>query len=321
MANATDSQIVEIVPDGDIILVVGPDKTKLRVKSMLLMAASKPFSVMLGPNWKEGHDMRHRNGPFELLLPDDDATALEIICSVIHFQNDRIQQTLPASDVLAVAIAADKYDCLNSLQFASEVWLRELEVKPRDLMLLTAAAYLFQNPQAFKEHTASLVLNHHGSYLSLFGEDTGDILPWEILHLLEEQRGFARLQLADILIRGIRFGFCYSGCGWTGNGYTYAYMKKLENEHLFPAQFSHMPISKALEKAEIMSDPRLWGQRKACTKARDHTVPGLQPNVNVGRGQLNKLIGLCLECVRGGSRSSICKEPSHTSHRLHGRFV
>ncbi|KAG8664557.1 uncharacterized protein FPOAC1_013338 [Fusarium poae] len=93
MDNATDTsidKIVEIVSDGDILLVVGQGKTKLRVKSMLMKAISSPFSAMLGPNWKEGHDMRHHDGPYQLSLPDDNATALEIICSVIHFQNDRI---------------------------------------------------------------------------------------------------------------------------------------------------------------------------------------------------------------------------------------
>ncbi|KAF5544662.1 hypothetical protein FMEXI_6491 [Fusarium mexicanum] len=181
MEGSTDNrttQAVEIVPDGDVILVVGSGKAKLRVKSILLMAASKPFSAMLGPNWKKGHDMRNHNGPHEVLLPDDDATVLKIICSVIHFQNDKIPQTLPASDVLAVAIAADKYDCLNALQFASDSWLRELKVKPRDLTLLTAAAYLFQNAQAFREITAALVLNHDRSYLALSGEETGTILPF-----------------------------------------------------------------------------------------------------------------------------------------------
>lgn len=74
---------------------------------MLLMAVSKPFSAMLGPDCKETHDMRHHNGPFEVSLPNDNATALEIICSVIHFQNDKIPGTLAAGDVLAVAVAAD----------------------------------------------------------------------------------------------------------------------------------------------------------------------------------------------------------------------
>ncbi|PNP78640.1 hypothetical protein FNYG_07986 [Fusarium nygamai] len=179
MANEIVSQIVDIVPDGDIILVVGPDKTKLRVKSMLLMAASKPFAAMLGPNWKEGHDMRQHSGSHGVLLPDDNATAMEIICSVIHFQNDKIPQTLPASDVLAVALAADKYDCLNAIQLAQKAWLRELKVKPEDLMLLAAAAYLIQNAQAFREITAALVLNHHGSYLDLAEEIAVSIMPWE----------------------------------------------------------------------------------------------------------------------------------------------
>ncbi|CVL08701.1 uncharacterized protein FMAN_06860 [Fusarium mangiferae] len=179
MANTTGPQMVKIVPDGDIILVVGSDKTKLLIKSILLRAASKPFSAMLGPNWREGHDMRYHNGPFELPLPEDNATAMEIICSVIHFQNDKIPQILPASDVLAVAIAADKYDCMNALQFASKAWLRELKVKPEDLMLLAAAAYLFGDAKAFREITAALVLNHQGSYLSLSGENGGFIIPWE----------------------------------------------------------------------------------------------------------------------------------------------
>ncbi|SCN87432.1 uncharacterized protein FFB20_10243 [Fusarium fujikuroi] len=101
------------------------------------------------------------------------------MCSVIHFQNDKIPQTLPASDVLAVAIAADMYDCTKALQFASKSWLRELKAKPEDLMLLAAAAYLVRNAQSFREITAALVLNHHGSYVALSGEDTASIMPWE----------------------------------------------------------------------------------------------------------------------------------------------
>jgi hypothetical protein len=179
MDNATDKSR-EIVSDGDILLVVGPDKTRLRVKSMLLMAASNPFSTMLGPNWKEGHDMRHHHGPFEVSLPDDNATALEMICSIIHFQNDKIPRTLAAADVLAVAVAADKYDCLNALNFASKTWLRECKGNPEDLMLLATAAYLFRNAQAFKELTSDLVLNHLGSYLGLGGKEVESVLPWEV---------------------------------------------------------------------------------------------------------------------------------------------
>jgi hypothetical protein len=40
------SAIVEIAADGDVILVVGPEKVKLCVHSLFLKAASKPFSAM-----------------------------------------------------------------------------------------------------------------------------------------------------------------------------------------------------------------------------------------------------------------------------------
>ncbi|KAI1040025.1 hypothetical protein LB505_006030 [Fusarium chuoi] len=306
MANTTSAPIVEIVPDGDIILVVGSDKKKLLVKSVLLMAVSKPFSVMLGPNWKEGHDMRyHHNGPFELTLPEDNATAMEIICSVIHFQNDRIPQILLASDVLAVAIAADKYDCMNALQFASRVWIREQKGKSEDLMLLTAAAYLFGDARAFKEATAALVLNHHGSYLTLAGEDAGSIMPWEVLYLLEEQRGFARLQLADILISGVNFGNCPGYCGWQDR-YTHSYIKKLDAEDLWPAHLFNMSISRALEKADMMPDPVPREKGKPCSTARSHTDPNYRAFRNLRVERLKGEIGLCLECVQGGSNTFEC---------------
>jgi hypothetical protein len=54
------------------------------------MAASKPFSAMLGLHWKEGHDMRDYDGPFELPLPDDDAAALKVIYSIIYYQNEKV---------------------------------------------------------------------------------------------------------------------------------------------------------------------------------------------------------------------------------------
>lgn len=123
MENITDAKpdtIVEIASDGDLIVVVGSEETKLRVHSMLMMAVSKPFSVMLGPDWKEGHGIRDHDGLSELSLPDDDAVALEIICSIIHYQNKKVPRTLPACDFLAVAVVADKYGCMDALTFASE---------------------------------------------------------------------------------------------------------------------------------------------------------------------------------------------------------
>lgn len=176
----TPSIVVNIATDGDVILVVGPEKAKLRVQSLFLKAVSKPFSVMFGPDWKEGHDMLDRRAPVELSLPEDNASALKLICAIIHHRNKKVPQSLTAGDVLGVAVTADKYNCVHALKFASSSWLRPGKNEAGDLILLTAAAYLFQNAQAFNEITRALILNHDGPYFALSCEKVESALPWRV---------------------------------------------------------------------------------------------------------------------------------------------
>lgn len=171
---------IEIAADGDVILVVGPEMVKLRVHSLFLKAVSKPFSTMFEPDWKEGDNMLGRDGPVELLLPEDNAAAMKLICAIIHHQNKRIPQTLPASDVLGIAVTADKYDCVDALKFASENWLLPRKNKAGDLMLLTAAAYLFRNAQAFKEITKAMILTHSDPYLALSCKEVESAMTWRV---------------------------------------------------------------------------------------------------------------------------------------------
>ncbi|QYT00376.1 BTB domain-containing protein [Trichoderma simmonsii] len=206
METPNDTQtntIVEIAPDGDLILIVGPEEAKLHVDSMMLRAASKLFSAMFGPNWKEGRDLLNGDRLTEIPLPEDNAAAMKIICSVIHHQRSEVPRTLAAGDVLAVAVAADKYDCVEALELASDRWLRPSGDEAGNLMLLTAAAYLFQNAQAFKELTKALILDYKDPYLTLSCKEVESAMPWKVFCLLEEQRGSARLRVADILMAGL----------------------------------------------------------------------------------------------------------------------
>ncbi|KAH7019591.1 hypothetical protein EDB80DRAFT_600972 [Ilyonectria destructans] len=316
MENPRDTQtntVVEIAPDGDLILIVGPEETKLHIHSMLLIAVSKPFSAMFGPDWKEGHDMLDRNGPAELLLPEDNAAALKIICSIIHHQNREVPQTLAAGDVLAVAVTADKYDCVHALRFASESWLRPSRDEASNLMLLTAAAYLFQNAQAFKEITRALILDYDGPYLALSCKEVESAMTWRVFCLLEEQRGFARLKVAEILIAGVNdgTGLCVHKCGWTSK-YAYAYIKLLEREDLWPAHLPHISISKALESAERMPDPIPEESSTACTYEYKHAAPAYRRSRSWSLDIFNKSVGLCLHCVRSGSMYSSCSQRPHS---------
>ncbi|KAI3573851.1 hypothetical protein IWW34DRAFT_634180 [Fusarium oxysporum f. sp. albedinis] len=319
MENPTGTKpntVVEIASNGDLVLIVGPEETKLRVRSTLLMAASKPFSVMLGPDWKEGHNMHNQHGPFELPLPDDNATALKIVCSIIHHQNEKVPQTLAASDILAIAVVADKYLCMNALKFASETWLRTFGSEPYNLMLLTASAYLFRNAQAFSEITRALVLEYDGSYLALRTDEVESIMPWRIFCkysktcLLEEQRGFARLEVSQILIAGGGTSSCCHNSGWTSK-YAYAYMKLLETKGLWPGALSHISISKALEKAERMPDPVPEERSTQCQYAYKHEPPAYREHRRWKLDSLNKTIGLCLPCTRLERTDSNCSNPSH----------
>ncbi len=172
--------VVEIAPDGDLILVVGPEKARLHVHSMFLRAASEPFSAMFRRHWKEGHDLLNSDGPLELPLPEGNAAAMKIICSIIHHQNSEVPPSLAARDVLAVAVAADEYDFVEALRFASESWLRSSRDEAGDLMLLTAAAYLFENARAFKELTRALILDYNGSYLTLSCKEVESAMTWKV---------------------------------------------------------------------------------------------------------------------------------------------
>lgn len=169
--------IVDIFPDGDVILIVGSDKVKLRVHSVFLRTASKTFSAMFNPLWKEG-DSLGQEGPLELPLPDDDASALQMICNLIHHQDKFVPQSLAPSEILKIAITADKYHCVAVLKFATTAWLQPLDMSADSLILLTTAAYVLQHAPAFKRITKSLIVNHGGTFLTLTGEHVLSILPW-----------------------------------------------------------------------------------------------------------------------------------------------
>jgi hypothetical protein len=295
--------------------LVGPDNVKLRVHSLVLKSASRTFFAMFEPTWKEGN-MLGRNESTEVRLPEDNVTALRIICAVLHHRNELVPPTLTAGNILEIAIIADKYECIDALKFASQDWLQPRGNEAGDLMLLTAAAYLFQNAPAFKKITKAMILNHSGPYLALCSKKVESAITWRVFRkcainlstgnmrligqytaLLEEQRSVAKLKLAEILIAGINDadGVCVHACGWSSK-YAYAYLNSLERHGLWPTGL--VCISKAIQSAENMPDPVPTEQSIACVFARKHTPPEYRRNRRWKLDDLNNRIGLCLRCVR-----------------------
>ena len=237
-SNDTQSNIIDIAADGDLILVVGPEKMSLHVHSLFLKSSSKFFAALLGPNWKEGQKTIGQDGPTKVQLPEGDSAALRIICAIIHHRISLMPWNLAASKVFEVAVAADEYDCIGVLKFASEVWFyRGIKTTFAHLLYFTAAAYLFKNAKAFKELTKTLVLEYNGLYYGPLSERLESVMPWRVfckclvisvdrlskqlighyVALLGEQRSCARASLTNILLGARHGATCPKHCGWASS--------------------------------------------------------------------------------------------------------
>lgn len=165
----------------DCILVVGSDKVDIQVNSVFLSAVSQPFRAMFAPEWRTGHAHKTSNGFQMKWLPDDDGTALQLICGVIHHESHAMPNEIPAQTVLRVAIMADKYDCCRALRYASESWLNPKRDVVDDLFILTAAAYLFDNATAFRQLTKKMILTYNGPFAAASWGGVEDMLDWKLL--------------------------------------------------------------------------------------------------------------------------------------------
>jgi hypothetical protein len=73
---------------------------------------------------------------------EDDAEEIEIMLNVIHSCNNAVHDGLDASQILQVAITADKFDCKVALAFAIKVWLNCANITgSNQLWQLLRAAY------------------------------------------------------------------------------------------------------------------------------------------------------------------------------------
>lgn len=181
-AKGQTSALTTIASDGDVIMVVGPDKHQMRVDSHCVRRASKVFDIMLGPNWSEGQELS-RNSPPQVTLDEDDAEAMETIFYVLHHRNEEVPEKFSGESILEIAIASDKYDFAVALRFASAEWLRRTHgIGMIGQGYLATAAFLFDIADEFKRYTYFLMLSEQGSYLQLLKNDKiSQFLPFKAI--------------------------------------------------------------------------------------------------------------------------------------------
>lgn len=157
MEEAQDSHIT-LDPLGDLLLLVGEGENQMTflVSTKAMRLASSVWRIMLRPlgQFKEA---RPENG--QVLFPDDDAQALQIVLSIAHLEFHSIPETLSFTQLLNLAIICDKYDTARLIRPWFHRWEKSFENSATDLgheqSLLIA--WVFRDPDTFKRVANSLV--------------------------------------------------------------------------------------------------------------------------------------------------------------------
>lgn len=291
------TSIDEIATNGDIILVVSLEKRKLQVNSGVLKNASKVFNAMFGPHFSEGQNLPG-NSPKEVSMPDDNADALTIICRILHLRNDSIPDSLTSSEILQIAIAADKFDCAMRLKFHVAQWLNPGNTQDiLELGRLSVASYILDNAWAFEQLTLAMIVRSKDSYIPL-ADEFGDIIPWKTFWLLAERRTALQMELDQLIVEGASSATCsilWGGCDFPSR-HTHAYIKLLRSAKLWPMATASMSISEAIDALEKTGNPTV------SLDGIKHCDP-YHSTLNYSTKKLDELknsIGLCLDCVFSG---------------------
>ncbi|KAB5529047.1 hypothetical protein GE09DRAFT_1253334, partial [Coniochaeta sp. 2T2.1] len=310
-SQATSSEqpaVNDIDPNGDVIMVVGPDKHEMRVSSNSLQLASKVFRAMLGPNWSEGQGLSKQSPP-KVTLEEDDAEAMRTIFCVLHFRDDLVPNKLAPEKVIDIAIECDKYDMTSALRYTSAMWLET--TSPWTIVeagFILTAAFLFGNDEKFKICSRKLLLFYPQSYLGLLKEDKiGPFLPFTAVYYLVQERHHLQVGVLDIISKGITDACTKvqigSGggaeCGW-GNDRKQANTKFLSehNQISIHNMTVHSLITKLKEVTDTFDEKGMQHVVTCRTNyAKRHR---LSEEETCGR-KVKSIVepaGLCLFCVR-----------------------
>ncbi|KAJ0364587.1 hypothetical protein COL154_004967 [Colletotrichum chrysophilum] len=172
-----DNTVANIAADGDVIMVVGPEKKEFRLHSFFLKTTSKVFKAMLGPNFAEGQQLnaneaKGNRAPVKIDLPEDDVNSMGFIFRAIHHHFDAFHNAkgIPFFEILVVA---DKYDLIHAIKHAfhhalaaafgkEDILKKMLGVK---LWKFTMAAAFVKDATAFNTATRIFVLHWEHGFL------------------------------------------------------------------------------------------------------------------------------------------------------------
>lgn len=159
------SRIIEIVPNGDIILVFTKEGHTLsfKVHASFLREASPVFASLLSPSFAEGQALlSNPTTPCEIELRDDNPESMQIVLNAIHMKNKKLPQRLTAEEIVDLAILVDKYFLHEVMQPLLDKWL--IPTQHDNLYSFLHATVILNHSNSFSETTRLMILHHATSY-------------------------------------------------------------------------------------------------------------------------------------------------------------
>ncbi|KAF5725195.1 hypothetical protein FMUND_58 [Fusarium mundagurra] len=170
-------------------------KTKFRmlVSGKHLELASPIFKTMVTGSFAEGK--ADASGFRQITASDWNPEAFKIILTIMHGYNRDVPRSLSLEMLVKVAMIVNYYDCLESVELYTDIWLEGLRselptVYGRDCVLCMVVSWVFSEPTMFQNMT-ELALRHSQKLI-----DVDDFpIPAKILEAIDIARQSA---LAEI---------------------------------------------------------------------------------------------------------------------------
>ncbi|KAI7476227.1 hypothetical protein KC351_g9588 [Hortaea werneckii] len=312
-AEEPERRNVDVDADGDIILALSKN-LYIRVSSAVLSLVSPVFKAMLGPRFREGNQPRSSAQPNEIPLPEDDGIAMKHLCLLIHGRTgdsySHGDRTFP-TQIRALAILADKYDCVEAIALQAEAMLSRFWMHRANKQLviqqmaapITAAATLGLGP-LFHVCTKSLVLD----YCTPYSVANTGLTPLTLLKL-EQQRSTARLEVHEEIVRMTPDPFFCKTCCKTEvplrslPAVHHALSQKLEST-TWPPQFGTTSLRNILSKILSASDIH-FDTKAPCGHGARAVIRKMK--VSAKAIEIYNAVGLCLPCIKnGGKKTNSC---------------
>ena len=147
-------------PSGDLTLVAGEDKVKLRCARNILRLSSPVLNRMLDPEspFMEGNvtDVSD-DGTKHINLPEDEPEPLSLVLRIIHHKTEGLPLRVPLDLLVKLAILSDKYDLLGCMGQWTTSWCDGYT--GQDDRSWIFVGFIFKDPEVFRKASKSLILN------------------------------------------------------------------------------------------------------------------------------------------------------------------